>query len=327
MGIFNTNEWTLKTDGGIPYVLYEGYPIGSISKDGEHQAVEKYLMRAVDLPDFLREAIPPDFTKPPRALPGNLSFFYTDSVTWEPLEISLPSNSVGSLGGHGDAPATGFVLVTINYSYGLTGSLPKGFDPNNPDAFDPILWYEVAADATFEYLKYNVSGKWQWMHSLGGVTTPVKEIDLPAVTLVPQTMWTVRWPKLPARDVLTVCNRCRAVAGCVNTVIMPVLQNALPYSVLCLGYSFQEATTYSLNEQGEPVYEQSGSIEIKLLEKRINAIEGSTQVYYSHWNMFNEEAGRWDFLLKPVGSDGNPASNDRLLYPYADLNQLFAAGS
>jgi hypothetical protein len=122
---------------------------------------------------------------------------------------------------------------------------------------------------------------------------------------------------------------------------MPVLHDAPPGTILCMGFSLQESTTYSYDENGEISYEQGGSVELKLLEKNISGVEQvftgefwdqleDQKVYYGHLHLFNEKRNQWEFILKPdpagaVLPQSFEGLRARLLYPMANLNQLFAA--
>jgi len=286
----NPSEWNLKTDGGIPYKLMNGYPTGSIDDEGSFTTTEAYIMEASSLSAFITESFSPTVYTPTRHMPGQ-SYNYTRSISFEPFPEGLPGDPFGAhVGIHDENTFAQFVKVTIQYKQG-----------EEQDGADPSTFVEIAADASVEVLVTSSEAmKWE-------SGQPIIEVDLPIGHLCPMTEWTARWPRIPQTYINTIAARLRQYMGCINSTPMTKLYGAEAGTILFSGLSFQQAFIYGGGPAG-------ASIEAKLLEKRlVKRTEAGTTVY-GHNHYYNKKTGLYERIKKTDGS---------FIYPEANLNLLF----
>jgi len=119
------STWRLRTAGGIPYKLFEGYPQGSFGEE-DGQVTEKYIIEASNLSAFISESfsdltVIPGlvwFIRPARGYPG-IPYLVTKSVGFEPFPPGKPGDPYGIDIEEGfEETYAQFVVVTINYSSG-----------------------------------------------------------------------------------------------------------------------------------------------------------------------------------------------------------------
>lgn len=293
----NPGAWRMKTPGGIPFCLMEGYPKGSFeSEDGE--IIEQYIIRSGDLVPFVLESFPPMIAwderfawAARRTFPGSAAFS-TKRVSFQPFEPGRPcdpwkADLTAPAGTHSQ-----FVRVTIEYGTGKN-------DPNNPTTF-----LEVTASAGTDFIV--VPGRGNWKEPVFGLFEPVKDLNVPITKLLPETEWSVRWSQVTRDFLPELMKRLRDNLGKINDAAMPLLMDPPPETVLFVGFSMREQ--YSWRSPSAPPAE----VEMKFLEKKIEDAVGDV---HGHNHFFRPDEGEFQLLLKP---DGLP------IYDSADLNDLWA---
>ncbi len=97
-------------------------------------------------------------------------------------------------------------------------------------------------------------------------TDPVKDPNIPLLIMVPQTEWTVKWNQIPYWYFYnTLVRRLRWCLGRVNEEPMAILHNALPETILFMGYSYTQTHSWRDGSVSTPPI----NLEMKFLEKRV----------------------------------------------------------
>jgi len=293
----SSSTWRLRA-GIIPYKLMEGFPKGGIEEEAGG-VEEKYIIHSKNLQAFIALSFPLGINldeenillTPNRRYPGSNSFV-THRLSWEPFPSNLPADPYGIDLGAPTGTYTPFITVTISY---VTGKQKE-------DENDPLTLLEISADTAGEFLMYGLRGKAHWGKPGGD---PVKEAQLPATKLIPETQWNVRWPKVNRSFLNTIIAAMRSRIGLVNSKPMTVLFNAPAETVLFAGFSYQEELTWRDGIENTPA-----TVDMKFLERHVK--QGKEVVTHNH--LFREEIGKFVKIFMP---NGDP--------PFAktDLNNLF----
>ena len=282
-----SDTWSCRTVGGIPYKLMDGYPTGDIDDEGSFNTTEAYILNASDLDAFIRESFPTTQYPTSRTMPGQ-PYNYTKSISFEPFPEGLPGNPFGGYNGS-EGTFAQYVKVTITYT-----------QTEDQEGDGATSFVEIAADANVEVLVTSSAFmKWE-----SGVS--ITDLDLPVGHLCPQTQWTARWPKVNQAHINGIFTNLRKYMGCINVTPLSKLYNADPGTILFSGISFQQAFTYGGGFSG-------GSIEAKLLEKRLVTYKGGYKVY-GHNHFYNKVTDLYEKIVKKDGT---------FIYPELDLNLLF----
>lgn len=295
-------QWRLYTANGIRYKLLSR--TGGVTAETA-EAREVYIIRSVDLLNFLLESFPaPTKVKdgltyvPPRSMPG-WPFLVTRNVDYEGLTGSKPIDPF--LTDLLAPPGTyeGFLRVTITYR-----NLKEVPDSN----------LEITAACSAEVLSLPTSGKSRWgMPGTG--TSPgeaVQHPNVPATILVPQTEWTVRWKTLPYTFfTATMANKLRSKVGQVNKAVMKQLFDAPAETILFVGWDYARAYDFRygvvVNNDPDQPYVQ---LTLKFLEKNFEDAWGE-QVTHNHF--WQEGVGFRRLLVD--GKNG--------VYGSTDLDNIF----
>ena len=304
----DSSQWRLVTAGGIRYKLLSR--TGSFSQE-DATATEEIIIESSNLLAFATECMPAPTValgtimySQGRPLPG-LPTLVVQSVNWE---IFTDGRPIDPFGVDPDAPARtydDFIKVTVQY----------GLRPQNdeePDPNDPTTFLEISGNVCGEFLHTPTrNGFW----TVGGENpdlellrhgTEVVDVDLPKTEMVPQTEWTVRWPRVPYEYFTdTLVTKLRNAMGKVNSTPMELLYDAPAETILFLGYSREEEYTWREGYSGRsPV-----TVEAKFLEQNFEVGDG-THVTHNH---FPRPGVGWRVLYV----------NDKKVYASTDLDALF----
>ena len=295
------SSWRLRTLGGIPYKLMEGYPKGSF--DEENGAVtEQYIIEASNLADFVEESFS-DTTvipgivwlyRPARSYPG-LAYLVSKKLDFVPYPPGKPGDPYGiDVGtGFGETYAQ-FLLVTIEYSSGKS-------DEGDQDAV------EIGATATGEFLMYPAkNAKFESdSDEEGALSNPV----LPLSKVIPSLEWSLKFRRIARSRMGTAVALARTMLGKVNSLPMPILMATTAETILFCGFS---ATTKWTWRDKDPFFE----MELKMLEKVVNE-DGEIK---GHNHFYNPNTGLWE-KLERTDSEGEGLGT--YVYNLANLNQMF----
>ena len=212
----------------------------------------------------------------------------------------------------------------------------------NPQADDPRTFLEVSGDSTGEFIHSPApNAKWQaesadpnnlpdsedpGLPGLGntntesddpvgkppvaGASSPQKDPSLPMMIMVPHTEWTVKWEQIPFFYFYNVLvRRLRWCLGRVNEESMPLLHDALPETILFMGYKYTQIYTWRSGQVNVPPI----TIEMKFLEKRVVGSDGLIKGHNHFWR----PGFGWQRLL--INSGGDPAYQSRDMNVIWDL--------
>lgn len=296
------SQWRLRTNTGIPFKFLG--TSGEFSPE-EGNVNWRVLIRSNQLIAFLTEIFPPSITignvSIPRTapLPG-LPSLAARRLTFKSFDESLP---IDPFGFDPSASAdTYFPVIELDVEFGPREVPDREPDQNNPFSFLEISgnttgefihstmpqskWQPKTnpdlanADDDFEP---DTGGDDEddpsaWVDPgtnkpADGAVNPTldatevcKDPTVPCTILVPQTEWTLKWNQIDFaffRDVLV--HRLRILMGRVNYAPVPVLFNALPETLLFVGYNYSNQFTWREGNIGTPPV----SLEIKIIEKRV----------------------------------------------------------
>lgn len=297
----NPSSWRLRTAGGIPYCLMEGYPKGSFGED-DAEVQEQYLIQAEDLYDFVVESLSDTDVYPggiwyyrkPRPYPG-LSFLLTRKVDVEPFDSSRPADPFGIDSSAPDKTYGEFVKVTISYG---------NVDASDPEQQDNNL-LDISCNASGELLQYPPRGNARLEDpSIGyGSTKPVKDLVYPYVKNVPMLEWSVKFRRILASRLSVSLNTARGMLGKVNSAAVPLLYVTDAEVLLFAGFSLQFARSWRS-------VDRFGTADLKFVEKRV-VEDGSVK---GHNHFFDPSTHRWLRLI---------LNGSRYAYESANLNTLF----
>lgn len=330
----NTANWHLRTAGGIPYRLVEGYPKGSFDED-DCKVEEKYIIQARDLMSFVTESLSdlqvrPGgqwFYRPARRLPGPAAttpYAVTQRVSFEPLDGTRPCDPFladvppPSSGTYGE-----FLTVTIEYLTGKSDDDWPGMVELSVTSASEFMVIP-SKSLTFKTPEKNADGT----AYVGPANPPVKDPKIPYTMLLPSLEWSVKFPRVPLAHWADSMALASDLLGCVNDRPMQVMVARWPETVLFVGFSLDLKWNW---RQRQPCF----SVELKFLQKEITEswdealiadawiattpdptgfIDGWEWWVKGHNHSYNPATSHWDRLRRP---------DDTPLYKLADLNQLF----
>ena len=293
-------NWRLETIGGIKYKLLEGFPRGNI--DPENAKIqEKYILQASDLQAFMEESFSSMFLwadnilfwEPTRPMPGQ-PLLRTVLLDFEPHEGSKPSDPFGSDAGAPSTTYDQFVLVTVNY---------ETSKDRDPDPNDPTTFLEVSANAGGEFLMIQIQGDAKWGGAGGD---DVQGPNIPATKIIPETEWTVRWPRVPNSLLPSLIAQMRASMGLVNSSAMPLLHGAVTETVLFMGYSLRETFSWRNTDVESP------PVEVEMMFKEKHVVQDGEVLGHNHFH--RDDEGEFQKLFLPGGD---------LMYASTNLNAMF----
>lgn len=281
--------WRLTTPGGIPYKRHsEGGHEGRMTWDSL-EVTEKYLIEASQLQAFLREMFPWPVTEADEddipiikygTLQGTLNITASE-VAWTGYPPGQPFDPFSA---DPDAPFSTYArlaLVTVKYNDSLDkgDNGGKGSDPD-----DPTTFLEIGASASGEFIHTPIPGS-SWENASGestNNTTPTA----PAQIIVPETEWSLTWPRVSGKYFNNVLiGRLRNIMGKVNSTSYSLLYNAPAETLLFVGWDMSEERQVIFNsELGTLSFLQRPlRVSMKILEKRVvtenNAIKGHNHVW------------------------------------------------
>lgn len=271
------DSWRLRTDNNIPFRVIErsgSFEIESAS------ASETYLLQASDLLAFIEETFPAPIPvggqlRYPitRLMPGFPQMF-TQNVTWKAQIDGKPIDPFGTDPNAIDKTYGSLINLTIQYKTGK----------NREDPEDPKTFLEISSTATGEFLHTTApKGKWE-------DDDQVADPAIPALITVPETQWSVRWPRIPWSFFRgQLIERMRSKLGKVNSDAVEVLFGAAPETLLFAGYGYSESYTWREGLVDTPPI----SIDMKFVEKRIEDAVGNI---FGHQHVWRPGAG-WNRLL------------------------------
>jgi hypothetical protein len=296
-------QWRLRTlVNNIPYKL--------LSAEGSFEHVSaamdiKVLIHTSDLIAFCSELFPAPFMFGAISIPqyvrfGNIGNLVAKSVSFKGFDSGLPTDPTQVDPG---API-GTYFPTLELTIHLS-TAPQG-SPTNP-----VTYLEVSADASGEYI--HVPPANTTLQSLNPDGTPNTTEPprrnrvpiLPHTIMVPQTMWSLKWPRIPFfvfRD--GIRPRLELALGKVNSEAFSLLYANFPETLLFAGYTYSFAFTWKPGSDDAPFI----NLDMKFLEKRVlwrGLIRG-------HQDVWRPGSG-WDRLL----INGQPS------YEAVDFNTIF----
>lgn len=311
----DSSNWRLST-GGIKYKLVNGFPKGSISEESGGQIEEQYIIRGVDLFAFLNLSFPLGVdldestyrVSPNRKYPG-ASAFATSQVSFEPLNDSLPCDPYlidprAPLGTYDQD-----LRISITYTTGK----------QEEDTNDATTLLEISAESSAEFLTIPVRAKAKWKDGMSegqqaayaaahGGEMDGEEVQDPlsnVTKLIPETQWTVRWPRVNRQFIPTLVAAMRNRMGHVNNAVMPLFHNAPKETVMFMGYSYNEQYTWRVGLENTPV-----AVNMLFMERHIKQ-DGKV---IGHNHFIQDETGKFTKLWLP---------NKKPVYAGTNLNNLF----
>lgn len=249
-------------------------------------ATETYLVAVADMEQFVRELFPlliiqngiPLYKY--RSMPGTLKI-KASNASWRSAMDGLP---IDPFNADPNAPAGTYhpiAEVTVTYDdetdeLNLTG--------NDPDDAKPETFLEISASSAGEFIHTPVpDSSWQTEPNNTNSTTANTSAGVPTQIIVPETEWTLRWPRITeAFFGATMIGRLRSVLGKVNSATYPLLYNAPKETLLCVGWEMtqQRQMLFESEYLVNPDIRPPVSVTVKLLEKRITV--GSDTVGHNH---------------------------------------------
>ena len=307
------SQWRLRTAGGIPYKLMEGYPRGKVGDEVSIQ--EELVIRAEDLVAFCWESfshikfLADKITYNQGRQCPNLPGLFTVDVTFEPFEQGKPSDPFDSDSSADSGTYAQFMKIMIDYGPRKQGS-PDG---SNDDVKD---FLEVTEDTEAEVIAVDpMSSAAQWQNfdiwndpDTGktwdaGALLPLKSPDVQVSKIIVETGWNVQWKRVSATALPFLITRMRSCVGMVNSLAMPLLHDAEPGTILFKGHNSRIQYLWGGEEQPPVTLTQ------KFTEKRV--VEDGTAKGHNY--MYRPETGKFELYLV----NGNP------IYNAVDLNTLW----
>jgi hypothetical protein len=302
------STWRLQTAGGIPYKLVEGYPKIN-GAEGGASAAEQYIIRASDTNAFFTESLPAPVVylgsiyKPlRRAMPG-APVLLTKTISFEPMNGTLPADPFGNDSGAPSKTYDPFVRVTIQYET-VQNESDQEQDPNDPDTF---LEHSITAAGEFMSWPSNKTRKADaeaGEYVPGGGWTPNKDPLGPIIKTIPTIEHNLRWKYCLSPN----WERIIEFLGHVNDRTIEKFFDAPAECVLYMGVSGSQTYLWD----GASTGVQPWSLDFRFSHKQITE-SGKT---YGWNHVYSPNDGAW---RKVQRADGN------LLFFDADLMTLFTA--
>lgn len=328
------STWRLETAGHIRYKLCERS--GSFDFD-QVTCNEVILIRASDLPAFLRESFPlPTMVNglprwQARGMPGSMPIL-TKTVSWSEHVNGVPTDPFNS---DPDAPPkTYHPVIRVEITYNDNAEQPGSGGGGDANENDPETFLQIEASGAGEFLIIQ-SRNAQWQDDTNGQAEANTTADLPASRLVAETEWTITWPMLNYEFYKTVMvPRLRAARGTVNLTTYSLLYNAPAETLLLTGWDASEEHQVLFDNElpggidSDPQFFHAPvRLTVKMLEKNAGALGthysatfnpgGSDRtVYAGHNHIWQPKEGKWKRLLVN-GLDEN-------LYHTYEFANLFA---
>jgi len=298
------SSWRRSTTGGIKYKLVEGYPRITHGEEGT-DATEQYIMRSIDIPGFVAEAMPPPyvlggyvFLPPRRLMPGTV--FVTKTINIEPQSGSLPADYFQVDSGATDGTYDYLARVTIDYTTNLESGQER--DPNDPTTF---LEHSMNVGGEFydlppKGLHYDEDGDLDDPPA-GYVAGTGREIIVPDGSSVPtmkQVLATIqhnlRWPFVldPDWDTIFDC------LGKVNDAAIDLFKQAAAETVLFQSISGSQKHVWN----GASASTQPWQLDFKF-SQRVNTVTGLGAL-------------TWNHSYLPIAGKAGADANHKWIKPY-----------
>lgn len=299
----DSSLWRLRTAGGIPYKLMEGYPKGNV---GEGTGVqEQLIIEATQLRAFVNESFPPAILTGwgywaffnNRACP-RFPLQFTKNISFEPYPKDKPGDPTELDPTAPEGTYSRFLLLTIDYAPAKTN--PNKDDDRNDE---PQTYVEYSCDASGEFLMLPSNGaQARWGPSVGDAAL---EQPMRIPKIIPTLDWSVKYPRVNRVVFFSLMDRVVAKLGKVNNAVLLYLNNAAAETVLFAGFSIRAQYNFTDTvESGEL------SLDMKFLQKPVDDGNG---VIVGHNHHFRPETGKWERLM----INGQPT------YQTTDLSELF----
>ena len=298
-GNLDPTTWRQSTSGGIPYrtIATEG----SFSEE-DASATITFLVPANRILDFALEGFPPHILVGTQLVPQatgsmpGLPQLRAKSFTYKSQMDGLPIDPFGADPDAPDGTYHSVAEVVVTYT-------TSDFNDEQPEDF---VFLEVSSAATGEFI-FAESSSSKWV-ALNGELEDNKGNIPAASAIVPQTEWTIRWPRIPAstfRSVIAI--KLRNAMGRVNNSPVFTLYDSPAETLLFVGWGFGQNFTWREGSiEAAPI-----TLELKFLEKFILDQNGRTRGHNDFWR---PNVG-WQRLLH----DGvNP------VHPSTDFNSIFS---
>ena len=255
--------WRLRTNlYGIPYKL--------LSESGMFEFVKasanaRVLIRQSDLIQFCTEMLPPPIRWGGITIPQYARFgpsqLCINKINWKSFDDSLPTDPLLV-----DTTAdVGTYYPILELDIELT-TTPYG----SRDPTDPLTFLEISAESSMQVL-YSPpkNATWQNVGEDGEADGEPEANRDPAIShqvMLPQTMWSVGWHKIPLFDFRDIIRpRLESILGKVNSEPFGILYATGPTTLLCVGYSYKYEYSWKDGYVDMPLVD----LDIKFLEKNI----------------------------------------------------------
>lgn len=289
------------TAGGIGFRLMEGYPTFEVSEESS-TAVERYIIRAIDLTAFVLESFPitfesEAFSSPKRSMPG-APFFVTKKFSAKPLSETLCGNPFGYYT-QTDA-FTNYYVLEISYEAAQFDDEDKP-DPSNPVEF---LEHSVASGGEFLLIpprKITITSE---NGAVDPLNQPMVDQFQPIVKILPTFDHVLKWKGVarPRWDDI------RDRLGKVNNARLAEVFDAPAETALFVGITASQKFTWT----GRSVRRSPWDLDFKFSERIAKIGEGDSRVTWNH--VYHPDKG-W---VRVTQQDGTR------LYTRANMQTLFA---
>lgn len=297
----DSSTWRLKRFGIPIKIVQRGGSFGTI--DDDSTGFEIILVSADQLDDFRKGVFPEEgnannvFTAQAAPMPG-LEFLRADDLTWKAHNDSRPTDPFAT---DTTAPENTYhpvVEVTITY---------RAKD-------QPPL--ELTATSTGEFI-HGGGGPCWWLPTRGTTQNEAvrnKKKNIPVPIVVPETDWSLRWPRFGGQHIERLIPRLRARLGKVNSKKMKILFDAVPETIMFVGWDYRESPTFASANVDSIIRAKFVEITLKFLEKNVEDKDGNVRGHNDFW----QEGKGWQYLRC-----GTEKGNLTPVHDPVDLNEIF----
>jgi hypothetical protein len=236
--ITDPSTWRLQTATGIHYKKLSH--TGSMTPTSL-SCVETYVIQHEDFIGFLRYFFPLEELSP-GSIPLNtygqmqgVANIGASNISWESLIEGLPIDPfLADTDASFDTYAR-LIKVTVTFDDELAKPTSGNADPN-----DPFTFLEISANASGEFLHTPVpTAQWEKLYTSEEVVN--NSATVPAQISVPETEWTLTWPRVnPTYFATVLLSQMRAALGKVNSVNFAPCYNATPETLLFVGWDMTQ---------------------------------------------------------------------------------------
>lgn len=254
------------TIAGIPYALMAGYPIFNVTST-ETTATEKYRIRAQDVVSFKVESFPPivfrfgsSYHPPTRRMP-NAPFLRTRSVTFEP-HADLPGDPLNfDLAGQALGAYATEYLATIEYGVTVQENESEiSMNAGGQFMSLPPMGTKVKRRDVHDQLPEGISeGE---IDEGAGEIQDNRDQQMPFLLQIPTIEYSIKLPLIRNPPFASITS----LLGRINKSTVTILNDALPETVLFMGYSATQRYTWD----GASSKSQPWSMELHFSQRQIN---------------------------------------------------------